>query len=197
MTEEKLKIFPQWRLHLLISCSFNNFWLQFLLEKMLETPNILKASKTLNKYECLEKLRLELSKCEKALSEFLETKRLIYPRFYFISPLDLLDILANGNQPKLVSRSVKLISHHSGEKSILALPFDKKYRRYVLDSKLLLPWLWLWSMNFMRCKFVTWPKLDFFLIFYNTWREVISQKGTRTVLFLKDNFSNILRYYSN
>lgn len=72
---------------------------------MTETPNILQATKTPKLYDCLEKLQAELSKCEKALSEFLETKRLIYPRFYFISPVDLLDILANGNQPKLVSRS--------------------------------------------------------------------------------------------
>lgn len=71
---------------------------------MLSTPNILEATKIPQLYENLEKLQMELSKCEKALSEFLETKRLIYPRFYFISPIDLLDILANGNQPKLVSR---------------------------------------------------------------------------------------------
>ncbi len=71
---------------------------------MLQTPNIIQATKTPHLYESLEKLQKELTKCEKALSEFLETKRLIYPRFYFISPVDLLDILANGNQPKLVSR---------------------------------------------------------------------------------------------
>lgn len=74
---------------------------------MLETRNILRATKIPNVYECLEELQLELAKCEKALSEFLETKRLIFPRFYFISPVDLLDILANGNQPKLISRSGK------------------------------------------------------------------------------------------
>lgn len=72
---------------------------------MLETPNIVQTTRMPNLYDSLEKLQVELSKCEKALSDFLETKRLIYPRFYFISPVDLLDILANGNQPKLVSRS--------------------------------------------------------------------------------------------
>lgn len=81
-----------------------------LLDKMLETPNILQASKTPKLYNNLEKLQLELSKCEKALSKFLETKRLIYPRFYFISPVDLLDILANGNQPELVCRLVLLVN---------------------------------------------------------------------------------------
>lgn len=76
---------------------------------MLGNPNILQASRIPKLYESLEILQMELTKCEKALSKFLETKRLIYPRFYFISPVDLLDILANGNQPEMVSRFVILL----------------------------------------------------------------------------------------
>lgn len=57
-------------------------------------------------YEKLEELQGHLTKCEKALAEYLETKRLAYPRFYFVSSADLLDILSNGNQPALVARSV-------------------------------------------------------------------------------------------
>ncbi|GCB76093.1 hypothetical protein scyTo_0018301 [Scyliorhinus torazame] len=45
-----------------------------------------------------------LTLCEKALAEYLETKRLAFPRFYFISSADLLDILSNGNNPLEVSQ---------------------------------------------------------------------------------------------
>ena len=52
----------------------------------------------------LEEFHKNLQKCEKALSDYLETKRLVFPRFYFISSADLLDILSNGNTPRLVSQ---------------------------------------------------------------------------------------------
>ena len=51
-------------------------------------------------------LHYRLSVCEKALAEYLETKRLAFPRFYFISSVDLLDILSKGNQPTLVSETL-------------------------------------------------------------------------------------------
>lgn len=39
-----------------------------------------------------------LELCEKALADFLEAKRTIFPRFYFVSQVMLLDILSNGNR---------------------------------------------------------------------------------------------------
>lgn len=40
--------------------------------------------------------------CEKALADYMESKRRAFPRFYFVSTADLLDILSNGNSPHKV-----------------------------------------------------------------------------------------------
>jgi len=40
--------------------------------------------------------------CEKALNEYLEQKKKVFPRFYFVSNQALLDILSNGNNPEKV-----------------------------------------------------------------------------------------------
>ncbi|EFN60095.1 hypothetical protein CHLNCDRAFT_133411 [Chlorella variabilis] len=47
----------------------------------------------------LEAQQGELELCEKALADFMESKRRAFPRFYFVSSSDLLEILSNGNKP--------------------------------------------------------------------------------------------------
>ncbi|XP_072254190.1 dynein axonemal heavy chain 11-like, partial [Pyxicephalus adspersus] len=72
-------------------------------ELMFETEkirNVLDATNRPRLYETLDELQQRLSLCEKALSQYLETKRLAFPRFYFVSSADLLDILSKGTQPK-------------------------------------------------------------------------------------------------
>uniref|UniRef100_A0A8C5LC16 Dynein axonemal heavy chain 17 n=1 Tax=Jaculus jaculus TaxID=51337 RepID=A0A8C5LC16_JACJA len=75
-----------------------------LMEDAVKTPNVVKATNKPGLYDKLEVLKKSLSVCEKALAEYLETKRLAFPRFYFVSAADLLDILSNGNDPVEVSR---------------------------------------------------------------------------------------------
>ncbi|XP_001843519.2 dynein beta chain, ciliary isoform X3 [Culex quinquefasciatus] len=75
-----------------------------LLGEIIANPNIVKSTNRAGLYEKLEMLLSELILCEKALNDYLETKRLAYPRFYFVSSADLLDILSNGNQPELVAK---------------------------------------------------------------------------------------------
>ena len=70
-----------------------------------KTPNVVKACNKPGLYDELEDIQKRLSVCEKALAEYLETKRLAFPRFYFISSADLLDILSKGNQPVQVANS--------------------------------------------------------------------------------------------
>ncbi|KOC63714.1 Dynein beta chain, ciliary [Habropoda laboriosa] len=73
-------------------------------EELSRTPNVVEATNKDGLVSSLDILQKELVLCEKALAEYLETKRLAFPRFYFVSSSDLLDILSNGNQPEVVAR---------------------------------------------------------------------------------------------
>ena len=81
-----------------------NDMFRVLLKEMSGIPNVIKATSRPGLGEELEKIQSNLSLCEKALAEYLEAKRLAFPRFYFASSADLLDILSNGNQPLLVAK---------------------------------------------------------------------------------------------
>ncbi|XP_060906749.1 dynein axonemal heavy chain 11 [Labrus mixtus] len=68
-----------------------------------QTKNVIEATNKLALFEKLDDLQQRLVLCEKALAEYLETKRLVFPRFYFISSADLLDILSKGSRPREVT----------------------------------------------------------------------------------------------
>uniref|UniRef100_A0A672SY14 Dynein axonemal heavy chain 17 n=1 Tax=Sinocyclocheilus grahami TaxID=75366 RepID=A0A672SY14_SINGR len=69
-----------------------------------KTPNVVEATNKPGLYDKLEDIQGRLSRCEKALAEYLDTKRLAFPRFYFISSADLLDILSSGTDPHQVQK---------------------------------------------------------------------------------------------
>ena len=50
----------------------------------------------------LESIQAQLEICKKSLSDFLDGRRRQFPRYYFTSEADLLDILSNGSQPEKV-----------------------------------------------------------------------------------------------
>lgn len=50
-----------------------------------------------------------LEKCEKSLAQYLELKRRAFPRFYFVSSADLLDILSKGRDPQAITRHISKI----------------------------------------------------------------------------------------
>lgn len=75
-----------------------------ILSELTQSKNVMIVTNQRGLYERIEDTLSGLVLCEKALNDYLETKRLAYPRFYFISPTDLLDILSHGNEPKIVGR---------------------------------------------------------------------------------------------
>ena len=106
-----------------------------------KTTNAVEATNKPKLYERLETIQSSLVLCEKALAEYLETKRLAFPRFYFVSSADLLDILSNGNNPVSVARhltklfdsmsSLKFKEDDAGSESKVALGMYSKDGEYV------------------------------------------------------------------
>ncbi|MGH0147735.1 UNVERIFIED_CONTAM: hypothetical protein FKN15_039853 [Acipenser sinensis] len=81
-----------------------NLDFQNLMAAVVKTSNVIDVTNQMGFLEKLEVLQQRLSICEKALAEYLETKRLTFPRFYFVSAMDLLEIVSKGTQPKQVTR---------------------------------------------------------------------------------------------
>lgn len=54
----------------------------------------------------LEDMKTTLDSCQKALDDFLAAKRVVFPRFYFVSNADLLDILSNGSSPRKIMKHI-------------------------------------------------------------------------------------------
>ncbi|XP_055373637.1 dynein beta chain, ciliary [Condylostylus longicornis] len=90
-----------------------------LLINMIADKYVIKACNRSGLVDKLERLGIALSFCEKALNDYLETKRLAYPRFYFISSADLLDILSNSNKPVLVCRHLTKLYDSMGKLTFL------------------------------------------------------------------------------
>uniref|UniRef100_A0A3P8NT94 Dynein axonemal heavy chain 11 n=1 Tax=Astatotilapia calliptera TaxID=8154 RepID=A0A3P8NT94_ASTCA len=77
---------------------------QSLMTEVVQNSNVVDVTNKPGFLESLETLQQRLSLCEKALAEYLETKRLTFPRFYFVSASDLLEIVSKGTQPRQVTR---------------------------------------------------------------------------------------------
>ena len=73
---------------------------QDLMKTAPEQLNCVEACNMEGRLDRLENMLGLLEQCEKALQDYLETKRIAFPRFYFVAPADLLDILSKGKNPK-------------------------------------------------------------------------------------------------
>eukprot|EP00736_Rhodelphis_marinus_P001984 Rmarinus@m.1646 len=65
-------------------------------------PKVLPCCEVEGRFSVLEKVMGLLELCEKSLAVYLERTRQQFPRFYFVSPADLVDILSKGGRPKLL-----------------------------------------------------------------------------------------------
>lgn len=107
-----------------------------LAEMNLDT-NVMRVTGQVGLTAKMEAILRDLILCEKALNEYLETKRLAYPRFYFISSSDLLDILSYGNDPIAVGKhltklydSIKRLQYENERRMAIGM-HSKEHDEYV------------------------------------------------------------------
>ena len=70
-------------------------------------PNVIKACNIEGRQQRLDIMLAALEVCERALSDYLESKRTYFPRFYFLCDVDLLDILSKGKYPRMITKHLK------------------------------------------------------------------------------------------
>ncbi|KAG8443820.1 hypothetical protein GDO86_009128 [Hymenochirus boettgeri] len=73
-----------------------------LMENVKDRPNAFKAATVPGLLEVLQNNNAHLEKILKCLEDFLEIKRKVFPRFYFLSNDDLLAILSESKNPNIV-----------------------------------------------------------------------------------------------
>jgi len=83
----------------------DNDW-KDLMREAREEPAVVIASTSEGREEALKGFNDEIETCEKALNEYLEQKKKVFSRFYFVSNQALLDILSNGNNPVKVDEYI-------------------------------------------------------------------------------------------
>ncbi|UJR33040.1 hypothetical protein I4U23_020499 [Adineta vaga] len=85
----------------------NNIWQEEILRKIRDNPNALYVATKLNFSEKIQKILRYLENIQKKMDDYLETKRSIFPRFYFISNEELVEILSLSRQPDLIQIHLK------------------------------------------------------------------------------------------
>jgi dynein heavy chain len=73
-----------------------------LMKSAVETPNVVEACTKEGRGDSLREMTRNLELCQKSLNDYLDTKKKIFPRFYFVSNVALLEILSNGNAPRKI-----------------------------------------------------------------------------------------------
>jgi dynein heavy chain len=101
------------------------------LQAMWKKRNAIQAANIEGTLAGLTEALAEQEQCKKALVDFLNNKRLVFPRFYFVSEADLLDILSNGSNPqavlkhtdKIMLSTAKITNNKEADGTLLATDF--------------------------------------------------------------------------
>lgn len=76
-----------------------------------KNPNVVDACTLDNRLDVLNKLSDRLDSCQKSLSDYLDTKRAAFPRFFFISDDELLSVLGSSDPSSIQVHMLKLFDN--------------------------------------------------------------------------------------
>jgi len=105
----------------------NSSWLK-IMERAAEGKNVIKVCMNDILRNSLGGLQEGLEVCQKKLDHYLETKKMIFPRFYFCSNADLLKILSVGSDPNMVQDDFEKLFA-----AINRVRFDEQDRRLIVE----------------------------------------------------------------
>jgi dynein heavy chain len=77
-------------------------------------------------FALLEDVESRLNLCKRSLMDFLDAKRTQFPRFYFMSEADLLDVLSNGSTPSKIVHHVTKIYLKVKKINLVDVPGQKR-----------------------------------------------------------------------
>ena len=78
------------------------------MQRVHKSPNVMRTLKVVNNLnENLQVYNETLDEIQKQLEKYLETKRQAFPRFYFLSNDELLEILAKSNDMEVIQQNLR------------------------------------------------------------------------------------------
>jgi dynein heavy chain len=80
-----------------------------------ETNNPIEAAIAEGREDVFNRCQQALDLCQKSLSDYLEIKKKKFPRFYFVAPADLIDILSKGRYPPAVQEHFSKFTDNTGK----------------------------------------------------------------------------------